>query len=50
MKFISVLATGYNIVDVNFAKTQGIVVSNVPIYGTDSVAEFVIVVLILSLM
>ena len=34
-KFISVLATGYNVIDVNYAKEKGIVVSNIPTYGTD---------------
>ncbi len=41
LKFISVLATGYNIVDVEAAAARGIPVSNVPVYGTDAVAEFV---------
>jgi glycerate dehydrogenase len=41
LKFISVLATGYNVVDVKTAKARGIPVSNVPIYATDSVAEYV---------
>ena len=36
-KFISVLATGYNVIDVNYAKEKGIVVSNIPTYGTDCV-------------
>lgn len=39
LKLISVLATGYNIVDVAAAKAQGIVVCNVPAYGTASVAQ-----------
>jgi glycerate dehydrogenase len=39
LKFISVLATGYNIVDVGAAKSQGILVSNAPGYGTASVVQ-----------
>lgn len=39
LKLITVLATGYNIVDVEAAKEQGIVVCNVPAYGTASVAQ-----------
>lgn len=41
LKFVSVLATGYNIVDIAAARQCGIVVSNVPDYGTDTVAQFV---------
>lgn len=41
LKFISVLATGYNIIDIAAATARGMPVSNVPIYGTDAVAEFV---------
>lgn len=48
-RFISVLATGYNIVDVDAAARRGIPVSNVPIYGTDSVAQHVFA-LILNLL
>lgn len=40
VKFIGILATGYNIVDVEAAKRRGIVVSNVPTYGTRTVAQF----------
>jgi len=39
LKFISVTATGYNVVDTVAAKERGIIVSNVPVYGTDSVAQ-----------
>lgn len=39
LRLITVLATGYNIVDVDAAKEQGVVVCNVPAYGTASVAQ-----------
>jgi glycerate dehydrogenase len=39
LKLIAVTATGYNIVDIDAAKERGVVVSNVPGYGTDSVAQ-----------
>jgi len=41
LRFISVLATGYNIVDVEAARQRGVPVSNVPTYGTESVAQMV---------
>ena len=40
LKAIAILATGYNVVDVDAAKKRGIPVCNVPAYGTDAVAEF----------
>ena len=46
MKFISVLATGYNVVDCICAKEKGIPVSNVPTYGTASVSQFSIALLL----
>lgn len=39
LRYIGVLATGYNIVDVAAARERGILVTNVPCYSTDSVAE-----------
>jgi glycerate dehydrogenase len=39
LKVILVTATGYNIVDLNAAKMKGVLVCNVPGYGTDSVAQ-----------
>jgi glycerate dehydrogenase len=39
LKYIGVIATGYNIVDVEAAKERGIPVSNIPTYGTKSVAQ-----------
>jgi glycerate dehydrogenase len=39
LRFIGVLATGYNVVDVGAARQRGIQVANVPEYGTDSVAQ-----------
>ncbi len=46
LKFIAVLATGFNVVDVEAARARKISVSNVPIYGTDSVAQFAIALLL----
>ena len=46
LRYISVLATGYNIVDVAYAAERGIPVSNVPTYGTAAVGQFAIALLL----
>ena len=42
IKYIGVLATGYNVVDIDAAKAKGIPVTNIPAYGTNAVAQFTI--------
>lgn len=46
LKYIGVLATGYNVVDVEAAKERNITVTNIPSYGTDTVAQAAIALLL----
>ena len=46
LKYIGVLATGYNIVDVKAANQKNIIVTNIPSYGTSSVAQMVFALLL----
>lgn len=46
LKMIAVLATGYNVVDYDYAKEKGIPVANVPTYGTASVGQYAIALLL----
>lgn len=42
LKMVAVLATGYNVVDYNYCKEKGIIVANVPTYGTDIVGQYAV--------
>lgn len=46
IKYVGVLATGYNVVDVDAAKEKGIPVTNIPTYGTAAVGQFAIALLL----
>ncbi|MBM3887901.1 MAG: D-2-hydroxyacid dehydrogenase [Verrucomicrobia bacterium] len=46
LRYIGVLATGYNVVDVRAAREQNVVVTNIPTYGTRSVAQHVFALLL----
>lgn len=46
IKYVGVLATGYNVVDVEYAKELKIVVTNIPTYGTSSVAQMAFALLL----
>jgi glycerate dehydrogenase len=46
VRYVGVLATGYNVVDVEAAGAMGIVVTNIPAYGTTAVAQFTFALLL----
>ena len=46
IKFIAVMSTGYEKVDCTYAREKGITVSNVPVYGTASVSQFAIALML----
>ena len=46
LRYIGVLATGYNVVDTAAARAQGVPVCNIPTYGTTAVAQFVMALLL----
>ncbi len=46
IRFIAVIATGYNVIDTGYCAAKGIPVSNVPAYGTEAVAQFAMALLL----
>ena len=46
IRYVGVLATGYNIVDIKSAKEHNVAVTNIPTYGTDAVGQFAIALLL----
>ena len=46
IRYIGVLATGYNVVDVEACRERGVVVTNVPAYSTQAVAQFTMALLL----
>ena len=46
IKYVGVLATGYNVVDTQAAKESGVIVTNIPTYGTTAVAQFTFALLL----
>ncbi len=46
IQYIGVLATGYNVVDIEAAKERGVVVTNIPTYGTMAVAQYTFALLL----
>ncbi|MBQ8504217.1 MAG: D-2-hydroxyacid dehydrogenase [Clostridia bacterium] len=46
LKYISTLATGFNMIDTEYARSKGVTVSNIPAYSTDGVAQLVFALLL----
>ena len=46
IRYVGVLATGYNVVDIAAARERGIIVTNVPAYSTQAVAQFTVALLL----
>jgi glycerate dehydrogenase len=46
IRYVGVLATGYNVVDVEAARERGVAVTNIPTYGTSAVGQFAIALLL----